>query len=96
MAFAITGRILADPEFRERVVTWDDGNLGGDPRAVALIRGEAIQKDGIMLGPPEGPHTMKNHIDSPLSTVCLAANVFAAGFRVTGDFEGRGGDPNLP
>ena len=95
--FALTGQLLrADPEYRERTVTWHDGKLGGDPRAVAMLRGEAIQHEGRLIGPPEGPHTMTDHLSSALSTVCLAVDVFAPGFRITGEFAGRGGDPRLP
>lgn len=76
-------------------VTWDDGKLSGDPYLVLSLEVLAEHLEGRRVGPPEGPHTVTNHLRSGLTVVILAEQVFPYRFTATGDVPTRGDHSDL-
>lgn len=90
--FTVTGRL---PGSRTtRAVTWDEGELRGDPILVELLRLEAETSDGYPIGPNEGPYTMRDHLRSDSSTLALLHTILAPG---TVSFAGKRPErPEIP
>ncbi len=59
--FKVKGKLLG----REVEVKWDKGKLTGDDVAVRMIESEAEIRE--IVGPPAGPYTEENHLESELS-----------------------------
>lgn len=80
MAVTVTGTING-----ERVdLTWEDGRIGGDPRAIEAVR-ELAQLHEV-IGIPNGPRTVgaREHLADPFSFAFLAQKLFQEGGFVDG------------
>lgn len=70
-------------------VSWDNGNLSGDPVLVADIQREAQSREGIPTGPPCGPYTTTRHLGDALSSYVLMLEQFQPGtIQATGEVPG--------
>lgn len=79
--------ILGTIEDQEVRVTWNDGEIEGDPQAVDELLALAMFLEGKAVGPePEGPFTYRNHLSDPLSTLVLIEDVLDDITRRQGDF----------
>lgn len=73
MNFTLHGNINNKPS----EITWADGQLSGDPLAVALASGAAEGLEMEAVGPPAGPYTITKHLLDPVSFYFLVSeNVF--------------------
>lgn len=81
MKFTVVGTIQGRPAR----ITWDNGQLTGDPVAIQLLRIEAELADGEDIGPVEGPYVYKNHLADPVATYFLLCRVFTTVDAITGD-----------
>ncbi|HEY1067588.1 MAG TPA: hypothetical protein VGE52_15805 [Pirellulales bacterium] len=73
MKFTVYGVI----EDRAVEVTWSNGNLSGDRRAIDELCALALVLEGKAVGPePEGPFTYGKHLKNALSTMILIEDVF--------------------
>lgn len=74
-------------------IEWNEGELIGPEGIVRRVRAEAAAKEGIELGPFEGPTTRTRHLANPLSALFLLFEVFADDAIVSGDVPTR---PPIP
>jgi len=58
-------------------VTWEDGDLSGDPDAVALVRHLAETFEGHPAGQLGGPYTVTHHLVSPYTACAFMRLVFS-------------------
>ena len=58
---------------REVEIKWDKGKLSGDDLLVEAVRSTARIEETV--GPPGGPHTDENHLDSALSASVIIADM---------------------
>ncbi len=87
MRYSIIGTLwLSRAPERVRTLTWEDGRLSGDAYARFCLMVAAVNAEGELLGPPEGPHTRTGHLSSPVSTMILAHSLFSDGYEVVGDY----------
>jgi len=70
--FTITGTIAG----HTYTVTWEAGELSGDPEAVSLVRRRALRLEGVAVGSPTGPFTHTQHLDDALSAAILISETF--------------------
>lgn len=88
MMFVVTGAPLHSRIVR--TVQWDQGRITGDSALVVMITARARALDGIDIGPPEGPYTLRNHLDDPLSALMIIRSFFSfRSMRVSGDIPTR-------
>lgn len=67
-------------------VTWEDGQLSGDQQAILLLQSQAAVWEGREVGPDEGPYTLTDHLQSPISTGWLLNMLFQPGsIQISGD-----------
>lgn len=78
--FTVNGNILN----KKRSVTYDAGKLAGDRVAVDLVKIEAQAMEGRAVG-PIGQYTDSNHLQDPLSALCLIMGVFTTIDEITGE-----------
>jgi hypothetical protein len=57
-------------------ITWEDGELGGDPDTVAWIEQLAEMYEGQAVGMLVGPRTRHDHLQSQWSARSLITSVF--------------------
>lgn len=81
MAFTATGPLLG----QEVSVTWDDGELEGDPAAVQYLRGLARGYEGKRLGIPTAFASYENHLSKPLAVLALFELAFDGPVEYSGD-----------
>lgn len=80
MAFTVTARHRSSVQR----VTWDAGQLSGDPEAVALVQQLAQSLEGKYVGPVTGPVTQKDHLSKGLSALILMDEAFDEILTTTG------------
>ena len=68
----------------ETLVTWRDGVLSGGVWATQMYVNAAYCY-GTRLGPPEGPHSFGNHLDTPLGVMLIASMTLPEGVQLQGD-----------
>ena len=71
MTFSVFG-IMDD---RVVQVTWKDGELEGDSRAVARIQARAFALEGREVGRPSGPFTLEEHLSDANSALYIIDEV---------------------
>jgi hypothetical protein len=62
---------------RKRTVTWDAGELRGDPEAVNALIDRASDREHRLVGAVECPYTMTNHLQSDFSALTLVYEICA-------------------
>lgn len=89
MAFTATGRLLG----QEVSVTWDDGELDGDPAAVDYLQGFARGYEGQRLSIPTVFSSYENHLSKPLAVLALFELAFEGRARYSGNVPTYQGTP---
>lgn len=78
---------------RDVEILWEDGKLSGDEQTVKAIETEAKLRTGWMVGPPTGPFTSEDHLNSPISAAILASELLE-GFSVPDEPDWDWGAPD--
>lgn len=87
--YTLTGKLHGRPVS----ITWNDGELSGDPEAVQALRDLAARREGTRVLYPEWVQTRHHHLASPVSTYVLAKEILGRFARITGTFPKS---PKLP
>jgi hypothetical protein len=87
--FTVKGRIRGKPYS----ITWDDGKLTGDIRAVDRAEMVALGNEGRPVG-PVGQYTETDHLKDPVSALYLiTSDVFTSVIAITGEIPEADGAP---
>lgn len=59
-------------------LTWDGGDISGDPNATLLLEAtaEVYEEAEVPIGPPTGPFVTEDYLSDPLAALWLMREVF--------------------
>ena|GEM_PF-2015178 len=74
-------------------ITWEDGELSGDPDTVAWIKYYAAAMEGSIVGPVGGPYSTTDHLSDPYAASELIHSIFPGSVKVEGELPLRSAPP---